>query len=94
MCSKLNVFFFSLFVVVRDGFFFILFTYNCGFYQKDKEDLEEIVNELELVDEEEKVPFVPAPPLPPFPFPFCPFSPPHHLPRLLFSSQNPPPPQS
>lgn len=48
--------------------------------QKDKEDLEEIVNELELVDEEEKVPFVffsflfsPSPlslslsPLPPLP---------------------------
>lgn len=39
--------------------------------QKDKEDLEEIVNELELVDEDEKVPFV----LPLFPFPFpSPFS--------------------
>lgn len=37
--------------------------------QKDKEDLEEIVTELELVDEEEKVPFVPPFPLPPLPFP-------------------------
>jgi len=27
-------------------------------HQKDKEDLEEISNELELADEEEKVPYV------------------------------------
>jgi len=29
-------------------------------HQKDKEDLEEISNELELADEEEKVPYVQA----------------------------------
>ena len=43
--------------------------------QKDKEDLEEIVNELELVDEEDKVPFV-------FPLPHVVSSlypPPHHF---------------
>jgi hypothetical protein len=34
--------------------------------QKEKEDLEEISSELELVDEEEKVPYVN-----PHPRPFC-----------------------
>jgi hypothetical protein len=32
--------------------------------QKEKEDLEEISSELELVDEEEKVPYVDPHPLP------------------------------